>query len=392
MMETKRRLRLIHVLLATVACLPANAGANTSPAERPAEALFTRGQGGYFTYRIPALAVTPAGTVLAFAEGRKQGAGDAGKIDLFVRRSTDNGKTWSAQQLVWADGENTCGNPCAVVDRRDGTIWLFSTWNRGDDHEKQIIAQTSRDTRHVFVLHSTDEGQTWSAPRDLTTEVKPTNWTWYATGPGGGIQLEHGPHQGRLVIPCDHIEAVTTNYCSHIIYSDDHGQSWKLGGTTPQSKVNECEVVELTGGRLLLNMRNYDSSKKCRQVAVSDDGGMTWRDQHLDETLVESRCQAAIERYSWPGATYRSVILFSNPAHPSKRVNLTLRASFDEGQTWPAARVLHAGPSAYSDLAVMANGEIASLYEAGSTNAYETIVFRNLNLDWAWPEPSVPQR
>ena len=369
-------------------CSPAVVAANLESAQRPATPLFTRGQEGYFTYRIPALAVTPSGTVLAFAEGRKKSVGDAGKIDLFVRRSTDNGKTWSAQQLVWADGENTCGNPCAVVDRSNGTIWLLSTWNRGDDHEKQIIAKTSRDTRRVFALNSIDDGKTWSAPREITSDVKLTNWTWYATGPGSGIQIEHGPHQGRLVIPCDRMEAGTTNYFSHIIYSDDHGKSWKLGGSTPKPAVNECEVVELTGGRLMLNMRNYVSAKKCRQVAISEDGGLTWKDQGFDEALVEPRCQAAIERASWPGVTNRSVILFSNPANPSKRVDLTLRASFDEGQTWPVSRVLHSGPSAYSDLAVMANGEIASLYEAGSTNAYETIVFQNLNLDWASPEPA----
>lgn len=391
MIRPRKSVVLISTLIAAVACSSVSAAANPESMERPAQPLFTRGQEGYFTYRIPALAVTPSGTVLAFAEGRKKSVGDAGKIDLFVRRSTDTGKTWSAQQLVWADQDNTCGNPCAVVDRSNGTIWLFSTWNRGDDHEKQIIAGTSRDTRRVFALHSTDDGKTWSAPRDLTADVKLTNWTWYATGPGSGIQIEHGPHQGRLVIPCDRIEAVTTNYFSHIIYSDDHGKSWKLGGSVPQPKVNECEVVELTGGRLMLNMRNYDNSKKCRQVAVSDDGGMTWMNQGFDETLVESRCQAALERASWPGATNRSVILFSNPAHQSKRVNLTLRASFDEGQTWPVSRVLHAGPSAYSDLAVMANGEIASLYEAGTTNAYETIVFRNLDLDWTSGGPDAPK-
>jgi sialidase-1 len=210
--------------------------------------------------------------------------------------------------------------------------------------------------------------------------VKLPQWTWYATGPGNGIQIEHGPHQGRLVIPCDHIEADSKHYYSHIIYSDDHGKSWKLGGSTPEHRVNECEVVELAAGGLMLNMRNYDSAKKCRQVAVSEDGGLTWKDQRLDSSLIEPRCQAALERYSWPGPTNRSVILFSNPASESKRVNLTVRASFDEGQTWPVSRVLHAGPAAYSDLAVLANGQIACLYEAGSTNAYEAIVFRSLPL------------
>ena len=378
----------IAVLLAGMALLSACARADSASAERPAEPLFVRGDAGYHTYRIPAMAVTTKGTVLAFAEGRKNSGGDAGEIDLFVRRSTDNGRSWSAQQIIWSDGDNTCGNPAPVVDRDTGTIWLLSTWNRGDDHEKDIIAQTSRNTRRVFVLCSKDDGRTWSVPREITADAKLTQWTWYATGPGNGIQIEHGPHRGRLVIPCDHIEADSKHYYSHIIYSDDHGETWKLGGSTPEHRVNECEVVELAAGRLMLNMRNYDSAKKCRQVVLSEDGGLTWKDQRLDPTLIEPRCQAALERYSWPGSTNRSVLLFSNPASESKRVNLTVRASFDEGQTWPVSRVLHGGPAAYSDLAVLGNGQIACLYEAGSTNAYETIVFRSFPLASLQPEQS----
>jgi sialidase-1 len=344
------------------------------------EPLYVSGQDGYRTYRIPALAVTTQGTLLAFCEGRKNSASDTGDIDLLVKRSTDHGRTWSPQQVVWDDAGNTCGNPCAVVERETGTIWLLMTWNRGDDHESQIIAQTSKDTRRVFVTHSTDDGLNWSDPREITADAKRDDWTWYATGPGSGIQIQHGPQQGRLVIPCDHIEAGTKRYYSHIIYSDDQGKRWQLGGSTPEHQVNECEAVELAGGRLMLNMRNYDRSQKNRQVAVSEDGGLTWKDQRFDPALIEPICQAAIERFSWPSADSKSVILFSNPASRDGRVNMTVRASFDEGQTWTASRVLHAGPSAYSDLAVLANGEIGCLYEAGQAHAYESIVFAEFPL------------
>ncbi len=342
--------------------------------------LFVSGQDGYHTYRIPALAVTNQGTILAFCEGRKNSRSDTGDIDLLVKRSTDQGETWSQQQVIWDDQGNTCGNPCAVVDRDTGTVWLLMTWNRGDDHESQIIAQTSRDTRRVFVTHSTDDGQSWSEPREITSDVKQKDWTWYATGPGSGIQLQHGPHKGRLVIPCDHIEAETKRYYSHVIYSDDHGQRWHLGGTTPEDQVNECEVVERPDGQLMLNMRNYDRSKKNRQVALSDDGGLTWKDQRFDSALIEPICQAAIERFRWGDQDRRSIILFSNPASSEGRVNLTVRASFDEGQTWGASRVLHAGPSAYSDLAVLQTQEFACFYEAGSAHPYESIVFARLPL------------
>ncbi len=354
--------------------------------------VFVSGQDGYHTYRIPSLLVTPRGTLLAFAEGRKQGSGDAGDIDLLLKRSPDLGRTWEAAQTVWDDGPNTCGNPCPVVDRETGTLWLLLTWNRGDDAEHQIIAQQSRDTRRVFVTRSTDDGLTWSAPREITGSVKLTNWTWYATGPGAGIQLEHGPHRGRLVIPCDHIEAGTGHYYSHVIYSDDHGATWQLGGSTPQHQVNECEVVELTGNRLLLNMRNYDRARRTRQQAISTDGGSTWGQQRHVPELVEPICQASLRRLSWPNDRQRSVILFANPAS-AKRENLTVRASFDEGDTWPVARLLDRRPSAYSCLATLPQGEVGILYEAGEKHPYETLVFARFHPGWLIPATELaPER
>lgn len=357
-----------HLTLAMLTVLLV--GCASSEVETPpiGEALFVSGENGYHTYRIPALVVTNAGTVLAFCEGRKEGGGDAGDIDLLVRRSEDDGATWSAQQVIWDDAGNTCGNPAPVVDRETGTIWLLSTWNLGEDHLREIIAGTSKDTRRIFLIASEDDGKSWSAPEEITSDVKQENWTWYATGPGAGIQLERGPHAGRLMIPCDHIERDTKHHYSHVIYSDDQGATWKLGGRTPEHQVNECIMVELEDGRLMLNMRNYDRSKKYRQLAYSADGGMTWTDQGFDEELPEPRCQASLRN---AGGT----LYFSNPAHKDKRVNMSVRASFDEGGTWPVNKVLHEGPSAYSDLAVLKNGNIACFYEAGDEHPYESIVF-----------------
>lgn len=338
------------------------------------QTLWTSGEGGYHTYRIPALAVSKQGTLLAFCEGRKNGRGDAGNIDLLLKRSVDGGKSWSGQQVVWNDDSNTCGNPCPVVDQATGTIWLLMTWNLGEDREPLIIDGRSKDTRRVFVTSSQDDGRTWTEPRDITAAVKQTNWTWYATGPGAGIQIEHGPSAGRLVIPCDHIEAQTRRYYSHVVYSDDHGLTWRLGGSTPRDGANECQVVELLGGRLLLNMRNYDRANRHRQVALSPDGGNTWTDQRPDPQLPEPICQASIRRYSWPGPNSRSTLLFSNPASETARTNLTLRLSYDEGKTWPEQNVLHPGPGAYSDLAVTAGGKVVCLYECGEKDPYERIV------------------
>ena len=169
---------------------------------------------------------------------------------------------------------------------------------------------------------------------------------------------------------------------SHVIYSDDHGTTWKLGGSAEQGG-NESQVAELSDGKLLLNMRNHDRANKRRLVALSDDAGLTWKDQHHDQALIEPVCEGALERYT--NGKVRSAILFSNPASETKRENLTLRASFDNGQTWPASRVLHAGPSAYSDLAILANGEIACLFEAGATNSNEAIVLTRFAFDQITP-------
>lgn len=370
--------RCLGLLAMAIAC-----GAAAARAEEDSgiehSTLWECGSNGYHTYRIPAIVVTKQGTVLAFCEGRKVHGGDAGDIDLLARRSTDNGRTWSAQRVVRDDGGNTCGNPCPVVDAETGTIWLLSTWNLGQDNERLIIDGQSRDTRRVFVASSTDDGLTWSQPREITADVKKPDWTWYATGPGSGIQITHGKHAGRLVIACDHIEAMTKHYYSHTVYSDDHGKTWELGGSTPDHQVNECEVVELADGRLMMNMRNYDRSKKLRQKAFSRDGGISWEEQGFDDALVDPVCQASIARYSWPGRSTESVILFSNPAD-TRRVNMTVRGSFDDGKTWAGRLVLHSGPSAYSDLAVLADGTVGCLYERGSKHPYERIVLARFKL------------
>ncbi|HSA03149.1 MAG TPA: sialidase family protein, partial [Candidatus Paceibacterota bacterium] len=157
--------------------------------------------------------------------------------------------------------------------------------------------------------------------------------------------------------------------------------SWKLGGASPQPQVNECEIVELLDNKLLLNMRNYNPARRARQQALSIDGGLTWIRQRQVPELVEPICQASIRRFSWPDNIRQSVLLFSNPAS-TRRERLTVRASFDEGETWPVSRLLDPRPSAYSCLAKLAGDSMAVLYEAGGKSPYEALVFTRFRLPW----------
>jgi sialidase-1 len=339
--------------------------------------LYVSGTEGYHTYRIPSVIVTLKGTVLAFCEGRKHGSSDTGDIDMLLRRSTDGGKTFAKQQVVWDDGPNTCGNPCPVVDGTTGTVFLLLTHNLGQDPEGRIIARKSKGTRTVWISRSTDDGQSWSKPVEITKATKKPAWTWYATGPGAGIQLRGG----RLIVPCDHVASDAHGEGSHVIYSDDHGATWKLGGTVGP-KTNECEAVELADGSLLLNMRNNNRRHRCRATAISRDQGLTWSAPAYDETLIEPVCQASIRRHGPAGEGRQGPILFSNPAQTGQRTTMTARISYDECKTWPVHKVLHAGPAAYSCLAMAPGGSVLCLYERGDKHPYEKITLACFNFQW----------
>ena len=341
--------------------------------------IFKSGSEGYNTFRIPSIITTDSGVVLAFAEGRKNSSSDSGDIDLVLKRSTDGGKTWGDLIVIRDDSTNVCGNPSPVIDRKTGKIFLLSTWNRGDDTESEIINMTSVDTRRVYVMNSIDEGLSWSKPIEITDKVKKPNWTWYATGPVHGIQIREGSKKGRMIIPCDHIEANTKKYYSHIIYSDDGGSSWNIGGTTPQDQVNECSVAEIGKGKLILNMRNYDRTQMNRKISISNDYGESWGDIYDDKALVEPICQASILRYSFKGSG-RNDLLFINPADKNKRLNMTLRLSNDLGRTWTREFLLHKGPSAYSDITKLRNGNVGCIFEAGKNSPYEGIVYREVDV------------
>jgi sialidase-1 len=339
--------------------------------------VYVAGESGYHTYRIPSVIATPKGTLLAFAEARRAGAADAGDIDLVLKRSRDGGASWSPVQIVGDNGPGTFGNPCPVVDAKTGVVWLLTTQNRGTDREKDIIAGTSAGTRTVWAMKSEDDGATWSTPTEITSSVKDASWTWYATGPGVGIQSR----SGRLVIPANHAERGSGVHRSHVFFSDDGGRSWTLGASA-EAGTNESQVVELADGRLLLNMRNHPpKAESFRMVATSDDGGRTLSRASPDRALIEPPAQASLLRLSTLQSYDRNRLLFANPAS-TRRERMTVRLSYDEGATWPVLRILHEGPAAYSSLVVLPDRSIGLLFERGERSPYEKITLARFTLDW----------
>jgi sialidase-1 len=370
-------LRILSLLLGG-ALLLSSGRRTTEPA---VTVVFIAGANGYHTYRIPSIVVTRSGALLAFAEARRAGAGDTGDIDLVLRRSTDGGASWLPLTVIGDNGPNTFGNPCPVVDRETGTIWLLSTHNPGTDREKDIIAGTgagtSAGTRTVWVMKSTDEGVTWSAPVEITASVKRPDWTWYATGPGVGIQTS----SGRFVIPANHAEAPTGVHRSHLVLSEDRGVTWRLGASADEG-TNESQVVELADGRLMLNMRNHPPKpENFRLIATSPDGGRTLSKATPDRALIEPPAQASLLRLTRQPPADRNRLLFANPA-AARRERMTVRVSHDEGASWPIARVIHDGPAAYSSLVVFPDGSIGLLYERGTASPYERITFTRFSLEW----------
>ena len=339
------------------------------------QTLYRSGSPGTHTYRIPALVVTKKDTILAFAEARRNGGGDTADIDSVVRRSEDGGKTWGDEIIVFDEQGNVAGNPCPVVDQSTGRIWSLHTWNSSKVHEGDIRAGYGEDSRRIFVTYSDDDGKTWSPPKEITRAVKLEHWSWYATGPGAGIQLQRGKHKGRLIIPCDHKSLPPggpQTYHSHIVYSDDHGQTWKIGAETGHG-LNECEAVELEDGAVMLNSRNHGVDEFHRGVSISKDGGETFSSFRRDPMLLEPRCQASIRRYRWTEGAKPGVLLFSNPAW-TWRTFMMLRMSYDDGKTWPDARVIYPWSSAYSDIAVLPDGRIAVLFERENSRAIDIAI------------------
>ncbi|MCZ2340578.1 MAG: glycoside hydrolase [Bacteroidales bacterium] len=347
---------------------------------------------GFASIRIPAMVVSPNGTILAFAEGRAAHA-DQAKNRIVLKRSTDQGKTWSKIAVIAEDGDKALNNPCAVVERKSGLILLmYQSYPAGVGERSGKIQPGYTGDRVVrnWLMTSADDGVTWSQPRDLTRQTKREQVvTTLAGGPGIGIQLRYGPHAGRILMPFN--EGPFGQWNIYAVYSDDLGKTWAMGNVAPgglidtgkgkkTSTVNEAQFVERKDGSIRFNVRRW-AGKAVRKTCVSTDGGVTWSPVSDVPEIVDPGCMGSILRYpdSTEGTTSR--ILYSGP-QSTRRENGTIFLSTDDGKTWPVKRVLDKGSFAYSCLAPLSDGTIGCLYETDGTNR---IVFARFTLDWLKP-------
>ncbi len=356
-------------------------------------------------YRIPSIIQAPNGDVLILAEKRNDGPGDVGNHDIVLKRSRDHGKTWSGEHVVFDDEKRVCTDLTVGHDRSTGKLWLFFL----------------RDKKQYHYFTSGDSGATWHGPVSVHAQVTKPEWDalkgkteaedveprgrmaiwekdWaqrYGCGPGNAlIQLK----SGRLVVPARHREDIGKGRLrsfAHTFYSDDHGATWKLGGTIGMN-TSECQLVELAGGDVMVISRNEsseDSPDYLRHlVAISKDGGETWGSVRRAEELITPRCHGSVERLSLAATGGKDRLLFSSPAmpfrqkeHPYGRYNLTVRLSYDEGATWTAGKTIWPHPASYSDMVVLDDRTIGYVYERGekgSTYYWDELHFARFNLEW----------
>ena len=396
-MQTCLFLPLI-LLLGPLAVYGADAPA--TPPFLEEQSLFVEQGDGIALYRIPGIVVTAKGTALAYCEARKFTGGDRGESEIYLRRSTDGGKTWEKPVQVAHHGprvhprnphfpassmdkdhggpdEQTVGNPVAIAGK-DGII-----------HMVYCVEYMK-----AFYIRSEDDGLTWSKPVEITEvfeKLRPKHdWQVIATGPGHGIQLR----SGRLLAPFWMNSYAPSSMRSHAstIYSDDNGKTWQVGDVALGA--NETIAVELSDGRVMLSSRNGKKERR-RLMTFGPDGATGWSEPVFAQEILEPGCMAGLTSHPGTKETPGPVLLHSNPhttdLEKQARENVSVSASFDDGQTWPVRRLLKPGPSAYSDLAVLPDGTILCFYESGDPIpvvkrkrewAYSSLKVARFNLSW----------
>ena len=301
---------------------------------------------GVHTYRIPALATSAKGTLLAVYDMRRRRSKDLQEdIDIGLLRSTDGGQTWGAQQVIMDMGTfrgmpqevNGCSDPGIIVDPETGEIFVFAVWMNGRAGTHQWNSGGSEPGHEIgrsaqfVMIRSLDDGRTWSKLENMTREWKDPRWILYAPSPQQGIALR----DGTLVMPTQGRDEADRHF-SNLLISQDHGKSWTVSSAASFGST-ECQAVQLADDSLILNCRT-ESPTKFRTIAVTRDLGRTWTPHATNRIgIIEPNCNGSLYRFDYrEGGKSKSVLLFANPHSQKSRTNQSIQVSFDEGKTWPA--------------------------------------------------------
>ncbi|MBE0673828.1 MAG: exo-alpha-sialidase [Bacteroidales bacterium] len=382
-----------------------NTAAATDPLIRFGKILRAAGQDGVDTYRIPGLVTTNARTLIAVYDNRYNNSKDLQEdIDIGMSRSTDGGQTWEAMKVIMDMGEygglgqqlNGIGDPSILYDHVTNTLWVAALWMSGSAPDKMLWwasqpGMTPQETGQFILVKSTDDGVSWSQPVNITEQIKDPSWQLLLQGPGRGITLGDGtlvfPAQFKKDIGVKALDGGQYTCHSTIVYSKDGGNSWHIG-TGAKPNTTEAQVVELTDGSLMLNMRDDrnrtdKSTANGRAVAITRDLGQTWTvHPSSNSALPEPNCMASLINVNLTvDGAKKNVLFFSNPNDKSSRIKMTIKTSMDEGITWPEDGWIELyNPSCYgySCMTMVDEATVGILYEGTKELFFQKVRVRDL--------------